>query len=237
MPHPIRQIIDLTLPIDSRLPNATVQPMKSIATDGWRATRLNLYSHCGTHMDATCHFLPDGETLDQLNLEACCGVARIINLAPVEPSESITIDRFMDAAGEDLAPGARLLLRTDWHHRYPSPEYRDHLPRISAELAHWLVQKQVRLVGVEPPSVADVNNIDEVTEVHHILFRGGIVIVEGLIGLDQIPVPECQFIALPLRVADGDGCPVRAIAIVPGDEPAPTSAFGFHRQPQQGASL
>lgn len=188
---------------------------------------LHLYSHCGTHMDAPCHFLPSGQTLDQLNLHACCGEARIVNLAPVQPSELITIQRFQAAAGDSLAAGQRLLLRTDWYQRFPSSEYRNALPRISLELAEWFVEQQVRLVGVEPPSVADVNNPVELTEVHQTLFRGGIVIVEGLANLDQIDSETCEFVALPLRISGGDGCPVRAIAILPGSEPGPLDAFGF----------
>ena len=48
---------------------------------------------------------------------------------------------------------------------------------------------------------------------HNPLFRGNVVIVEGLVGLDQIRDEQVEFIALPLRVAGGDGSPVRAIAI------------------------
>lgn len=225
-----RTIVDLSLPIDSRLARADVEPFKSIAVDGWRATMLNLYSHCGTHMDAPCHFLPDGQTMDQVNLQACCGNARIVNLAPAEPSELITVERFQSALSDPLSPGERLLLRTDWYHRYPAAEYRDQLPRISNQLAQWFVQQQVRLLGVEPPSVADVNNRAELTEVHQTLFRGGVVIVEGLANLDQIGSQQCQFIALPLRIDQGDGCPVRAIAILPGEEPPTTGAFGFARE-------
>jgi kynurenine formamidase len=69
------------------------------------------------------------------------------------------------------------------------------------------------MIGVEPPSVADVNNLQELTQVHQTLFRGGITIVEGLANLDQILGGEVEFIALPLRIVGGDGCPVRAIAI------------------------
>ena len=222
-----RQIIDLSLSVDADLPNASVEPFKSIEADGWRATMLRLYSHCGTHMDAPCHFLPSGQTLDQLNLDACCGEARIVNLAPVQPSELITLERFQAAAGDSLPPGQRLLLRTDWCNRFPNPQYRDALPRISLELAQWFVAQQVRLVGVEPPSVADVNNRVELTNVHQTLFRGGIVIVEGLANLDQIDGDTCEFVALPLRISGGDGCPVRAIAILPGDEPEAVNTFGF----------
>jgi kynurenine formamidase len=128
-----------------------------------------------------------------------------------------------------LEPGERVLLRTDWYHRYPSPQYRDELPRISLELARWIVEQQVRLLGVEPPSVADVNNRTELTDVHQTLFRGGVVIVEGLANLDQVQSSRCEFVALPLRIADGDGCPVRAIAILPGDEPPVIVSFGFQQ--------
>ena len=63
------------------------------------------------------------------------------------------------------------------------------------------------------PSVADVNNLPSLTEVHQTLFRGDVVIVEGLANLDQIEKPEVDFVALPLKIVDGDGCPVRAIAM------------------------
>ncbi|TWU56974.1 Kynurenine formamidase [Rubripirellula tenax] len=223
----MRRIIDLTLPIDGNLPNASVEPHKSIDRDGWRATMLRLYSHCGTHMDATCHFLPHGQSIDELNLEACCGIATVVDLSPAEPSQSISVEEFHRALGRDLAPGERLLIRTDWYRRYRAAEYRDRLPRISTELANWFAHHQVRLVGVEPPSVADVNDLSEVTEIHHILFKAGIVIIEGLAHLDQIGTDRCQFIALPLRIVGGDGCPVRAIAIVGDGEPDPVSAMGF----------
>ena len=58
-----------------------------------------------------------------------------------------------------------------------------------------------------------MNDLPEVTEVHQTLFRGGVVIVEGLVNLDQLTQPIVEFIALPLKVNDGDGSPVRAIAI------------------------
>ncbi len=225
-----RKVIDLTLTIDETLPNADVEPAKSIEKDGWRATTLKLYSHCGTHMDATCHFLPSGQTIDQLDLQACCGRARIVNLAPAGPKELLTVEKFEAALTKPLEPGERLLLRTDWYKQYPDPGYRNDLPRISLELAHYLVDNEVRLVGVEPPSVADVNNAKEVTEVHQVMFKGGIVIVEGLIHLDQIESTYCDFTALPLKIADGDGCPVRAIAMTGGVEPDARKSFGFGRQ-------
>ncbi len=205
------RIIDLTLPITNEMPGVEVSIAKRIEVDGWNATTLNLYSHCGTHMDAACHFVPGAKTIDQQDLTTVVGPAIVVDLSPVEPRQLLGIED-LSAIHDQVVPGVRLLLRTDWHKRYGTPEYRDQLPRISLELAKWLVDQQVGLIGVEPPSVADVNNIREVTEVHQTLFDGGVVIVEGLAHLDRLTQPVVEFIALPMKIRQGDGSPVRAIA-------------------------
>ena len=87
------------------------------------------------------------------------------------------------------------------------------MPRVSLELAAWCVAKKIRMLGVEPPSVADVNNAEELTAVHWVLLKGGVIIVEGLANLDEIHREKVTFMAFPLKVAGGDGSPVRALAL------------------------
>jgi len=163
-------------------------------------------------MDAPRHFVPDGSTIDRIGLSACIGIARVVDLTPIEPRTLITVEH-LGAAADAIGRGDRLLLRTDWHRRHSTPEYRDALPRVHIELAQWLVDRGVALLGVEPPSVADVNNRDELTSVHRVLLGGGIVIVEGLAHLDQIKSETVELTVLPLKVLDGDGAPARAVAI------------------------
>ncbi len=206
------RVIDLSLDVGNDMPGVEITVAKRLEVEGWNATTLSLYSHSGTHMDAPRHFLPGGATLDQQDLSVCVGKATLVDLAPANPKQLIEVDDLgwlVDA----IEPRARLLFRTDWHKRYGTPEYRDQLPRISLDLAKWLVQKEVAMIGVEPPSVADVNNARELTEVHQTLFRGNVLIVEGLANLDQITSSTVEFIALPLKIVEGDGSPVRAVAI------------------------
>jgi kynurenine formamidase/predicted dehydrogenase len=207
-----RRVVDLSLPITNAMRGVSITTSKTIAADGWNATTLSLYSHAGTHMDAPKHFIEGGDALDLQDLSACCGPARVVHVPNIQPRQAICVQDVVQAIGQ-VSPGQRLLFRTDWYRRYGTREYRDELPRISLELAHWLVHHQVGLIGVEPPSVADVNNLRELTDVHRTLFRGGVVIVEGLANLDQLRRPWCDFLALPLKIVGGDGCPVRAIAI------------------------
>ncbi|MEL6894736.1 MAG: cyclase family protein, partial [Planctomycetota bacterium] len=150
--------------------------------------------------------------LERHDLSVCVGPARVIHMHPIAPSTLITVQHLGDAASE-ISAGDRLLFRTDWHKRYGTDAYRNQLPRISLDLARWLVDRRVGMIGVEPPSVADVNNRRELTDVHQTLFRGGVLIVEGLAYLDQLPTDNVQFIALPMKIDGGDGSPVRAIAI------------------------
>jgi kynurenine formamidase len=172
-------------------------------------------------MDAPFHFGVSDETIDAYPLTRFISKrAWLVNLSKIEAKSLIFVRDLGDIA-QKFKKGDSLLLRTDWSKRLTtdgtSQEYREgyrnDLPRISKELAEWCVSKKVNVLGVEPPSVADVNNLPEVTEIHHILLRGGIIIVEGLTNLDLIEKQYVQLIALPLKIKKGDGAPCRVIAI------------------------
>jgi kynurenine formamidase len=179
---------------------------------GWNTTTLHLYSHAGTHLDAPYHFLDQGAKLDAVLLEQCMGPALVIDLTSLKPRELITVEHLAPYA-DKIGPGTRLLLKTGWSTHVDTPKYRSHLPRVSLALAEWLAERKVALLGVEPPSVADVNNKEELTAVHQALLKAGVVIVEGLANLTSLRQNEVTFIALPLKLEGGDGSPVRAIAI------------------------
>jgi kynurenine formamidase len=207
-----RQIVDLTLTLYHGMRGVEIHPHTRIATDGYNTTNLKLYSHAGTHMDAPLHFLEGGATIDQWDLQKCIGPALVLDLSHKEPNSLITVDDVATYA-DQIGPGVRVLMRTDWDAHAELPDYRTHFPRISRELAHWLVDRGVWLVGVQTPSVASLADREELRDVHQILLRGQIVIVECLANLDQLP-PTVTFIALPLKVQAGDGSPVRAVAML-----------------------
>ena len=60
-------------------------------------------------------------------------------------------------------------------------------------LAGWQIN---RLIGVEAPSVADVNDLPKA---HQVLFHGNVLIVEVLTRLKDLTQPTVDFIALPLQ--------------------------------------
>ena len=206
------RIVDLTLPLTPGQRGVSMKLKSSVERDGWNAANWLLYSHAGTHMDAQVHFAAGPETIDQHTPERCMGPAWVVRLPDIAPRALLTVAELGTIAGR-FVPGESLLLYTGWS-RYSSDPvyYRHELPEIGEELAYWCVAKGVKLLGVEPPSVADVNNRSKITLIHEILLRGGVTIVEGLTNLGQLTHERVFFGALPLKLTGGDGCPVRAFA-------------------------
>ncbi len=205
------RIIDLTLTLRPTMPGVELAPKLTFERDGWNGSTLTLYSHCGTHMDSPKHFEASQQTIDQMPLEQCMGPAWVVRLPGLPERALLTVEHLGEVA-DRFERGDSLLLHTGWSGRIDEPSYRDGLPRISDELARWCVARGVTVLGVEPPSVADVNDLAEVTRVHQTLLGGGVVIVEGLTNLEAIRTDKVYFVALPLKPLEGDGAPARAIA-------------------------
>lgn len=208
MPH----IIDLTLTLSEGMRGFAQETACTVATHGWNAATLHLYTHAGTHMDSPMHYEAGDQTVDEIPLSACFGPAWLVPLDGIAPKASITVGH-LGSIADRLKAGDALLLRTGWSAFVHEPKYRDELPRVSVELARWCVERRVRLLGVEPPAVADPHNREEITDVHRILLSGNVLIVEGLTNLEAITQELVFFGALPLKWKRGDGAPCRAFAV------------------------
>lgn len=222
------RIIDLTLAFDEHIAGFQRLPAKSLQQDGWNASQLHIYSHAGTHMDAPWHFEISETYIDELPLEKLLNVrAWVADLRGIAAAAMIEVEHLQGLIHK-IQPGDSLLLCTNWSKKLGTAEYRNALPRLSPAFAHWCVQKQINMLGVEPPSVADVNNLEEVTLIHQILLKGGVTIVEGLCNLDLIQQQPVLLTALPLKIKKGDGSPARVLVTETTTTPEEPSPIQSH---------
>jgi arylformamidase len=185
-------------------PNVTL--MKSVE-GGYRCnvTRLDTGVHFGTHLDAPCHFIEGGRTVDELDLSVLvgpCTVAEVPDTAAIGPEH-------LDAL--DLAPGAtRLLLKTRnsafWDD--PAHEFRKDFTALTADAAQWVVDRGIRLIGIDYLSIQLFD--DAVSTTHLVLLGAEVIIVEGL-DLRAVGPGDYHLTCLPMKLAGADGAPVRAI--------------------------
>lgn len=208
----IMHVIDLTLTLSPSIRGFNATPAKTLEKDGWNAACLHLYSHGGTHMDAPFHFGVTDERIDEIPVARFLSKAWVVTVACNGPGHLITVADLAPLNGK-LQRGESVIVRTSWSRHAGTERYYTELPRISEEAACWLVEKGVNILAVEPPSVADVGNLPEVTTIHRILLEGGVLIVEGICNTEQLTAESVQLIALPLKIFKGDGAPARVVAL------------------------
>jgi len=189
-------------------PCLKIVPHATIEANRCNVSVLSLGSHHGTHLDALRHFDPVGLTLEAMPLDWFYGPATILRI-PKQPREELTVEDFLPFEAI-LVPGAKIIYETGWHRMYGAENYFTDFPSLTQEAARYLADKGIRLLGMDTPTPGR-----DFYEVHHILQDkpAEIVIVESLTNLDQVP-DEFVFIGFPLRIAGGDGSPIRAVAMV-----------------------
>jgi len=209
----LMRIHDISLPISARLPVWPGDPPVVVSFhqhlergDGCTLSHLSLSTHAGTHVDAPAHFLAGGTTVDTLALAALIGPALVVDVGPVS---AITAAVLWDLAIPLQVE--RLLFRTRNSAKWAAGEERfgEDFVAITEDGAQWLVERKVRLVGVDYLSVAPFAAPEPT---HRVLLAAGVLVVEGLNLHDVVP-GDYELVCLPLRLEGTDGAPARAVLI------------------------
>ncbi|MBM7587870.1 arylformamidase [Bacillus pakistanensis] len=164
--------------------------------------QLTMSTHTGTHIDAPYHFDHNGKKVADLPLERFIGPALVVN---VSGKTSIGAE---DVQHLDLTEISKLLLKTSsWENK---SEFPSEITFLQEDLAPYLMQQGVDLIGVDVPSVDPIDSKN--LPAHHSIENSHIQILEGIV-LDEVEEGIYDLIALPLPLTEADGCPVRAILI------------------------
>lgn len=168
--------------------------------------QITLVGNTGTYLDTPFHRYAEGEDLADVGLERLVDLPGLVVRIPTDGS--VDADAF---EGLDVA-GRAVLVHTGWDRHWRTEAYYENHPFLTEAAANRLAEKGARLVGI------DSHNIDDTRErtrpVHSRLLGDGVLIVEHLRGLDQIPDGPFRFFAAPPRVRAFGTFPVRAFAIV-----------------------
>ncbi len=209
--------IDLSLTISDSIPSFPGSPIpqfinwSDVKTDGYNLELLFLSSHTGTHLDAPYHFVKNGLKINQISLDRLIGQGIIIKLrkSTNTPITKLDITTFEKKNG--LIPNhSSVFFYTGWQKNLKKQNYFTENPGLNISSAKYLASKKINLVGIDSPSI-DLGK-DESFNVHHILSKNNILIVENLVNMNKIRSKKFTFTILPLKLKDATGSPVRAIA-------------------------
>ena len=221
------KIIDLSLPIKPGMymPKAHWHPqveftiMGTHAKEGRMARSLLLGTHSGTHMDAALHFLPDGDTIDNVPLEKVIGPAQLIDVSFVEAGHGITPDDLkkgiIGSRGNKIVE-PRVVLRTGWVKKaYGTDVFGKDKPYLTKETVSWLLEQGVNFLLMDTPDPDSPQDFvfGKPAPIHVLMFENDMTLVENIANADQLP-EFFTIIALPLKLEGCDGAPSRIIAMV-----------------------
>jgi arylformamidase len=182
-------------------PGVRLERHESIA-DGAQAnvSKLELGVHTGTHVDGALHFIDGAPGTDALPLELLVGRAVVVAATGVDGE----LDE--DAlASLDLPDEERLLFKTKNSALWEQPSFSHDSIRLNGSGARYLIERGVRLVGIDYLSIGDA-------DAHRELLGAGVVAVEGL-DLREVEPGAYELVCLPLKLEGSDGAPARAILL------------------------
>lgn len=208
-------IIDLSHPIHPNIPvypgtePPVIIPANTIAQDGFAELKISMYSHTATHIDAPCHILTGGKSLDQFPAGHFVGQAVLIDATGLSSPE-INIE-LLEPYAEQLETASFALLHTGWSGHWGHNRYFCDFPHLSPQAAEWLGRFPLQGVGIDTISIDHIDRAD--LPAHHALLSQDMIIIENLTNLQEISGKDVTFSCLPLPIQTADGSPVRAVAI------------------------
>lgn len=234
-----RHIVDLTHPFDERTIYWPTSPSRfeltrlahGVTPGGYFYSSYALCTpeHGGTHLDAPIHFAEGGQPAGVIPLERLVGPAVVIDLtthASADPAYQLArgdILAFEDEHGR-IAEGTIVLVKTGWSRfwpdvkRYlgddtPGDASKLRFPGYGADAVRLLVEdRRVGVLGIDTASIDPGPSTD--FQAHRIGAARNVPNLENLTNLDQVPATGATVVALPMKIANGSGAPVRVIAFV-----------------------
>lgn len=204
-----RIIYDISMPIRTDMPvykgKEEKRPQRIVESDHLTGSvyessvKMNL--HTGTHLDRPLHMMPNGDTMDSLQLEELITECVVLNLTDVKAE--ITAN---DLIGKGIQCGDFVLLKT---RNSSEPILESDFVYLEKSGAKYLADLKVRGVGID---ALGIERGQPGHETHLALMENGAHILEGL-RLAEIKEGRYELIALPLNITGAEAAPVRAILI------------------------
>jgi kynurenine formamidase len=199
----------------------------------WAWNWLKLGEHSGTHFDAPHHWItgrdyPDGytDTLDVNRLVAPVNVLDFSKECAANPDFLLTVDhvKAWEAKHGAIKSGEWVVLRSDWDTRahdealfLNADATGPHTPGPTAEVIAYLLEKKIagwgsQCIGTDAGQAGGMN---PPFPAHNLLHKHNCFGLASLANLDKLPPKGAILIAAPLKIKNGTGSPIRALALVP----------------------
>lgn len=211
------KLIDLSQTLESGMtvfpgaPEAVFEKVGNLeAGDSYSLIKFEMTTHVGTHIDCNSHTKNGGFCADTQDINFFAGKGIVIDCSSCGENSEIG----MELIGKyDLTDKEYILFHTGWDKYWGEEKFWKGFPLLSDELLAYLSNHdRVKGIGVDYGSIDPVD--DAKLSKHGIFLKNEKSVVENLTNLETLLGKDFVFVALPLKFKNGDGSPIRAVAIV-----------------------
>ena len=169
--------------------------------------KIEMVANTGTYLDCPFHRYRDGIDLSEVALKQCANLVGVVIDADHRMLKAIGPALFKN---KDLK-GKAVLVRTNWSEHWRTDTYFENHPYLTEDAALYLKEQGATLVGIDSHNIDDTSGRKR--PVHSVLLEAGILIVEHLCNLEQLPTEPFLFNAVPPKFKGVGTFPVRAYTV------------------------
>ncbi len=198
----------------------------------YSAKKFSAPEHGGTHMDAPIHFAKEGKTVEQIPIKKLIAPSVVVDVTKKVKEDSdyqITQNDFEEWENTygKIPDNCIVFLQTGYSKYWPDRQKylgtssmgNDALselrfPGLHPDAAFWIAHNRcINAIGIDTQSI-DYGRSTHF-ETHRILAKVDMPFFENVTNLEQLPPKGSFAIALPMKIKNGSGAPLRLIAITP----------------------
>ena len=199
------------LPAPTSTPFRTREDYRAACGTDFQVDQVTMVGNTGTYLDSPFHRFADGGDLASVPLASVADLATLV--LDVRRDRAVSVESLAQLKHENLA-GAAVLLHTGGDRHWATETYAEQAPFLTADGAQWLAERRPALVGID--SVNIDNLADHSRPAHTTLLGAGVLVLEHLTALVDLPVRGARLHAAPPAWRRVGTWPVRAYALVPG---------------------
>lgn len=232
---PDTPIIQLPADFAKPTPKVEIHKISEYDNDGpfFAWNWMVLGEHSGTHFDAPHHWITgkdheDGYT-DKLDVQRLVAPVNVIDCSAESAKNEdflLTADgvKAWEAEHGEIQAGEWVVMRTDWDSRVDdeakflnADETGPHSPGPTPDCIEYLLCKKIVGWGTQciGTDAGQAGAMEPPYPAHNLLHRDNCFGLASLTNLSKLPAKGAILIAAPLKIKDGTGSPIRALALVP----------------------
>jgi kynurenine formamidase len=203
--YDLTQLIETDMTVFKGTPPPAIEAVANCEQDGYKESRLVLFSHMGTHIDSQQHVFKNGKSLEKYSPDNFLGTAFVIDCRKRDTISMSALTPFLDK----IIKADFLLFCTGWDRFWKSSKYYN-FPLFSHDAVEFLQNGRYKGIGVDMISVDAIDSTS--LPVHKsLLKKDDFIIIENLCNMEKIVGSFGELTALPLKFASSDGAMARVI--------------------------